>query len=148
MNLFKIAIAHLILGLLILNCSNMTAQNLKKHQWKNRIIIVLNNSTKNENFKNQISELKSHEKGLKERKLLIYHIEPRRYRIGLNGSDNWVESEKLYQEFGHSDKAFKVILIGLDGGIKLEQNEFLSADKLFSIIDAMPMRKNEIRNKG
>ena len=41
---------------------------------------------------------------------------------------------------------FEVILIGLDGGIKLRQDQTLLKQDLFRIIDAMPMRRNEIRN--
>ena len=40
------------------------------------------------------------------------------------------------------------MLIGLDGGIKLEQIQILSAEKLFAIIDGMPMRKREIRKNN
>jgi hypothetical protein len=36
----------------------------------------------------------------------------------------------------------------LDGKIKLEQSTILSTEKLFTIIDGMPIRKREIRNKN
>lgn len=42
---------------------------------------------------------------------------------------------------------FEVILIGLDGSIKLRQMEVLSKEDLIAIIDAMPMRKSEIKNR-
>ena len=41
-----------------------------------------------------------------------------------------------------------MVLIGLDGGVKLEKQEVLSMKELFSIIDAMPMRANELRNQN
>ena len=43
-----------------------------------------------------------------------------------------------------ADTAFEVILIGLDGGEKLRQTKVLETDKLFAIIDGMPMRRSEI----
>ncbi len=39
--------------------------------------------------------------------------------------------------------AFKVTLIGKDGLIKYTSKHILSINKLYSIVDAMPMRKNE-----
>ena len=37
------------------------------------------------------------------------------------------------------------LLIGLDGGIKLRQNSILTKEKLFAIIDGMPMRRRELK---
>lgn len=41
--------------------------------------------------------------------------------------------------------AFTVILIGKDGGEKLRSAAPLPADRLFATIDAMPMRRDEMR---
>ena len=51
-----------------------------------------------------------------------------------------ISTEEKNQLF-HMNTHFEVILIGLDGYIKLQQNEVISAKNLFAIIDAMPMRK-------
>ena len=40
--------------------------------------------------------------------------------------------------------AFPLLLIGRDGGEKLRSSDVVSAEKLFGMIDAMPMRKNEV----
>mgnify|MGYP000892552319 CR=1 FL=1 len=42
---------------------------------------------------------------------------------------------------------FEVILIGLDGGIKLRQTEVLTKEDLFNIVYAMPMRRSELSRK-
>lgn len=39
---------------------------------------------------------------------------------------------------------FTFILVGRDGGEKLRSSDVVSAEKLFGLIDAMPMRKNEV----
>nr|WP_295922259.1 DUF4174 domain-containing protein [uncultured Dyadobacter sp.] len=39
---------------------------------------------------------------------------------------------------------FTFILVGRDGGEKLRSSEVVTAEKLFGLIDAMPMRKNEV----
>jgi hypothetical protein len=43
--------------------------------------------------------------------------------------------------------AFKVVLIGLDGGIKLQKNGQLTPEELFGTIDSMPMRRAEMNKK-
>ena len=52
---------------------------------------------------------------------------------------------KVKRRYKAEKSDFRVILIGLDGGEKLEQTEVLSAEKLFNTIDSMPMRQAEIR---
>lgn len=41
--------------------------------------------------------------------------------------------------------AFTAILVGKDGGDKLTSNEALTLQKLYGIIDAMPMRRSEMK---
>lgn len=45
----------------------------------------------------------------------------------------------------HISLPFTVILVGKDGGEKYRSNEVLPLKKLYAIIDAMPMRKQEMR---
>jgi len=56
------------------------------------------------------------------------------------------EEPFLRKRFHVSDKDFTVILIGKDGGEKLRSSEVLPFDKLRNIIDAMPMRRQEVQN--
>ena len=44
--------------------------------------------------------------------------------------------------------AFEFLLIGKDGAVKLRRQAPVSTDELFARIDAMPMRRSEIRNRG
>ncbi|WP_047548050.1 DUF4174 domain-containing protein [Psychroserpens sp. Hel_I_66] len=126
----------------------MNAQDLQKHQWKNRLLLVLTDDINNQEFKTQIETLEKDINGLKERKLIIYQVIPQQHKTGFDNDDHWITSSNLYQDFKTKDKPFEIILIGLDGGDKLRQHTVLTTEKLFSIIDAMPMRRAEIRNKN
>jgi hypothetical protein len=56
------------------------------------------------------------------------------------------ESAKaLRARFGASKSAFRAVLVGKDGGTKLNSASPLGAGALYATIDAMPMRQNEIR---
>ncbi len=53
----------------------------------------------------------------------------------------------LRARFGVSTASFSAVLVGKDGGAKLSQSKPLDAARLFATIDAMPMRRNEMRRK-
>jgi len=127
---------------------NANAQNLSAHQWKNRIILILVNDTTSPELQAQLTEFRTHSAGMKERKLVVYQIQPNQFQRGLNTENQWINSNKLHKKYKSDDNPFEVILIGLDGGIKLTQNDILTCEKLFAIIDAMPMRRRELRRKS
>ena len=123
---------------------NLNAQDLSKHQWKDRLVLIIAEDENNKTFQQQLTELQKHQQGLKERKLVIYQILPEKYTTGFE-EENWKTSSELFQKYKAEKSDFRVILIGLDGGEKLDQTEILSAEKLFNTIDSMPMRQAEMR---
>ncbi len=125
---------------------NTLAQDLSDHQWKNRLVLILTESKSLGVYKDQINELLTDRPDLEERKLVIYSVMPDQYKKGIT-SQEWVNSKDLYDEYKKAEDEFEVILIGLDGGVKLRQTKLLTNDKLFAIIDGMPMRRAEIRRE-
>lgn len=59
-----------------------------------------------------------------------------------DGSD---ESDTARSRFGIERGAFAAVLVGKDGGEKFRSEEPVPAEKLFGLIDAMPMRRQEIQ---
>jgi hypothetical protein len=59
---------------------------------------------------------------------------------GLNERDFVVQIQ-----FGTT--SFSVVIIGKDGGEKLRRTTPLSSEELFAIVDAMPMRRAEMRER-
>jgi len=57
------------------------------------------------------------------------------------------ESSALIGKYQVKRGEFVVILVGKDGTEKYRTNNLLQPARLFAIIDAMPMRKEEIRKK-
>jgi len=125
---------------------NANAQNLSAHQWKNRIILVLVNDAAPAELQTQLTEFRTHSEGMKERKLVVYQVQANQFQRGLSPENEWIVSNKLYQKYKSDDASFEVVLIGLDGGIKLTQSDLLTCEKLFAIIDGMPMRRREMRD--
>ncbi|WP_462319622.1 DUF4174 domain-containing protein [Marinilabilia sp.] len=124
----------------------MSAQDLSQHEWKDRLLLVLTTENSKELYKEQMDLFKDNIAGLEERKLVIYSVMPEKYKKGIQ-AEKWMESTRLNDRYREGGKKFEVILLGLDGRVKLRQSEILSIEKLFRTIDAMPMRRNELRNK-
>jgi len=57
------------------------------------------------------------------------------------------EKNPLYIKYKVAPGTFTVILIGKDGTEKYRANKVVPMNELFAIIDAMPMRKAEVKNK-
>jgi hypothetical protein len=130
----------------------LNSQNLEKHTWKNRILIVKTFNSSSEIYQQQIKEFDNAADELKVRKFVLYKITGDEYEMidftnsKLNDSGK-ITGKPIGKDFNDKEN-FEVILIGLDGGIKLRQTEVLTKEALFNIVDAMPMRRSEIdRNK-
>jgi hypothetical protein len=145
-HMIKTNIGWLVGLVLLLISPLLMAQDLKQHQWKDRLVVIFTDDRNADRYLEQISLLKAEKEGMEERKLVVYSFCIDSYRMGLEPSD-WIiaESEDL-QEL-NSDAPFEVLLIGLDGSVKLRQPEVLDTNELFSRIDAMPMRQQELRNQ-
>ena len=127
---------------------NLQSQNLSDHQWENRLLLLLTKDTNSQEYKKQVAELREEAAGLKDRKLIIYTLTPQQYHTGLDLEKKWKKSAGLFQKYHQNEAPFEVILIGLDGGIKLRQSDVLSCQQLFALIDRMPMRRQELRRRN
>jgi hypothetical protein len=147
---FKIYIQkpNLLLFLFVVMLSiSLNSQNLDKHQWKHRVLLLFAQDSEVEKYKAQLEAFDSNKEAFKDRKLIIYAILPEHFRGSEQTDDTWIKGSKLYSKYNSKKLPFKIILIGLDGGVKLEQTEVLSPQKLFETIDAMPMRRSELKNR-
>lgn len=142
----KIQILLLALISIISSTIPMSAQDISSHEWKNRLLLVLTTENSKDLYNEQIELLKENIAGLEERKLVIYSVMPEKYKKGIH-AEKWIKSASLNNQYRQDEEKFEVILIGLDGRAKLRQSDIMSVEKLFGTIDAMPMRRNEMRNK-
>lgn len=138
---------HILLCITIIVFMTANAQDFESYKWKNRLVIILSNDKDSEIFQKQLKELDSDHEGLKERKLIVYKILPEGQKITYHDG-TWIYNSEMYRQYTNKNEYFKVVLIGLDGGIKLNQNKLLTIEELFSKIDVMPMRRSEINNNN
>ena len=124
-------------------------QNLIDHRWQDRILIIQASDELSDKYGIQLQEFKDVEKELMERKLVIYEIVGDEYKMtnyqNKKFSNSWKMSRDIFGDLLNRNDEFRVILIGLDGGVKLDRTTVLKRKDLFNIIDSMPMRMNELR---
>jgi len=140
--------------LIIMGCAsfgNLNGQNLEKHTWKNRILVVKTSDTKSEKYQEQVKEFSNSTDELKVRKFVLYKITGDHFELinfeNPELNDSGKTAGKPIGKSLNDKENFEVILIGLDGGIKLQQTDILTKEALFNIVDAMPMRRNELNKK-
>ncbi len=103
--------------------------------YANRDIYIFYNTAGNELKTKQIEELNTDKPGLQERDITV-HV--------LNTNEAITEVKKWKID---TKQAFTFLLVGKDGGEKLRSKSMVTKEKLFSIIDAMPMRQAEMKQK-
>ena len=142
MTWLKTYIAAFLLFLSGIACS----QDINQHLWKNRLILVLCENSDIENYNIQLKDFMNNREALKERNILVYHISPKKYKLGLTG-DVWQNSETQYDLYKRMNGQPEIVLIGLDGGVKLRAVEFMPSEILMETIDSMPIRMQEMKSK-
>jgi len=141
---------NIVLFSMIGFCANLYAQDLKQHRWENRILIVKTTYPKSKQFQAQLNQIKNAASELIERKFVLYTIIEEDFTF-INYKNLTLNNVgKLHGKLAkivNNKSEFEVILIGLDGVVKLQQKNVLTKTKLFNKVDSMPMRRSEMRRK-
>ena len=122
---------RLVLLICLLTFFNAKAQNLDKYLWKNRVILIFENTNGSEQAIKQKSMFAKETTKMDDRAIIL-----------LKGNN------ELKLDLGFKKDFQGVVLIGKDGGVKFSGDFLVKPETLFSLIDGMPMRKAEIRRKG
>ena len=132
--------------LLVFLFSNFYAQSqvLSSRQWKNRVLLIMSENPNDPLVKQQVSLFSKDAEEMKERKLLLMQVFPEFYLMGGDSAIRRTSGE-VYFDYKSAKKSFELILIGLDGDEKMRRAELIRPQDLYAIIDAMPMRRYEMK---
>lgn len=123
--------------------------DLTRYRDKNRLLLLFAPSATDSRYLQQAQRFagKEQEEGLKERDLLRFNVFERgtSRRGGIDLSVR--EADALRQRFDIHKGQFKVVLVGKDGNTAYSASAPISASQLFGLIDAMPMRRDEMRRQ-
>ena len=116
---------------------------MSAYRWKQRPLLVFADHDSSLSLKSQRGIVDANRSGFAERDMVVVFVVGDQVTVELGGMPG-ESAAALRRQYGVSG-AFKAVLVGKDGGAKLSSFEPLSAIRLFSTIDAMPMRRNEMR---
>ncbi|MEM7576208.1 MAG: DUF4174 domain-containing protein [Planctomycetota bacterium] len=123
-------------------------------RWKARPLVVFAVNRENPQLARQIAFLKGDLDALQERKIQVIRCMPHGpIYFGVNGDRAEITDPAIAEAwrslaFDAGNWArFGVSLVGLDGGVKMRSAEAVTIERLSALIDAMPMRQNEMRRE-
>ncbi|MCC5941958.1 MAG: DUF4174 domain-containing protein [Balneolaceae bacterium] len=120
--------------------------NLSDYRWENRVLILYANSALDDQYTNQMQVFSNHRDGMEERDLIIISLFNEGSSFLGDKTISLQSTESLIGKFAPDEETYKLILIGKDGGVKLQSESTITAENLFGLIDSMPMRRQEMRN--
>jgi hypothetical protein len=121
--------------------------DLMEYQWKNRLILLFASSSGEPEYLKLKEDLCRREEEVVDRDLLVFHIlETGATKLG-NSHLSESAGDSLREKFSITSGTITVLLIGKDGGVKLRREAGVELEEIFSLIDTMPMRQREMREK-
>jgi len=140
----------LLVGVMVSSASGKEQDtvDLAAYQWKNRLLILFTPAEKDLVYQSFKEQLQRRTQEVQDRELLIFHV--------LETGEGWLAPVPLNKgqvlflrkEFSILPGQRIVILIGKDGEVKLRRALPVDLSEIFSVIDAMPMRQLEMRERA
>ena len=147
--LSKIGLFFGLIGLLTAGAvvAGATAANLADYRWQKRLLLIFAPHAAVPALKTMQAELDRAAVGVAERDLVVFIIlaEGQSWRNGEGVPA--AEAQALRRRFGIAPEAAAVVLVGKDGGVKLQRPAPVPLTDIFALIDSMPMRQREMRGQ-
>jgi hypothetical protein len=122
--------------------------DLTQFKWKNRLLFLFAPDRSHPFYKHLDRQIIDQKSEVEDRDLLIFSILLQGPSQMNTTAIDREEADLIRDRFMIPPKEFSLILIGKDGGIKLKRNDQVDLIEVFELIDSMPMRKDEMRQKN
>ena len=121
---------------------------LERYQWKRRPFLIFAPSPQHADYQAQERMMTGQASQIVDRDMVLGHL----FQDGpshVGGEEMSEEAvQALYRELDLAEADFHLVLLGKDGTIKLRLNTPTEMSEIYDVIDAMPMRQREMREKG
>jgi hypothetical protein len=139
-------IAVLLIGSTRHACA--TSPDLSQFLWKNRLLFLFAPNREDRRFDSLHQSLTAQKAEVADRDLVVFEIlDVGNSKMDMSLLDSQ-SAQSLRKKFSVPRDRFTVILVGKDGGIKLNSRDPTRLEDIFALIDAMPMRQEEMRQQG
>lgn len=139
---------RLILGiaLLFIASEQVPAYDMSQHQWRHRLLFLIAPQADDPDLAAQQRDLALRADALLDRDIRLFRLLPDQGFLGEAALSSEAVSA-LRRQLDVTDADRLVILIGKDGGIKRRTELDTDLREILLQIDAMPMRRDEMRAK-
>ena len=142
-----VVIFFILIGLTVWVPKEILSMDLTQFQWKNRLLFIFAKDVKHPFFKELQSQIAAQKAEVEDRDLIVFEVpEKGPARMGTTPLDRQ-QVDSIRNHFAVPIDTFSLILIGKDGGIKLKRDDQVDLSEVFGLIDSMPMRQREMRQK-
>ena len=127
--------------------SSVSGADLTGYQWKNRLLLIFAPTESVPAYEAVDKNLADSAAEVTDRDLIVIRVfkdGPSRIGEALMSS---TDARELYRRFRVKSDRFTAILIGKDGGTKMVREYQVNLKEVFALIDSMPMRQQEVRQK-
>jgi hypothetical protein len=121
-------------------------QSMSNYRWKKRPLVVFAENDGSSLLAEQRQIVSRNRSDLNKRDVVVVWVVGNTVSTELGPPPN-SNATSLRARFDVADGEFRAVLEGKDGGEKLSSAKPLAADRLFATIDAMPMRRDEMRRR-
>ncbi len=126
----------------------VSAADLSQHLWHQRVLLVFTPSVDDPHHTRLMRELAERSRDLDDRLVAVYRVVRESRPTSDHPAVSTVADEYLWHRFDVEPSQALLILIGMDGGEKLRSGlTEADLDRVFRRIDAMPMRRMELRGR-
>ncbi len=120
--------------------------DLSRFRGRNRLLLIF--SASEAGSERQRDLLEGHEAGFADRDLLTFRLFEDGSGAAAGEPVTPEQAAAARREFGVENGQFAAVLVGRDGGARFRSGEPVPAPDLFARIDAMPMRRREMREES
>ena len=131
-----------------ISTSSALGADLTPYRWKNRLLLLFSPVKANSNFLVFEQALSEKRDEVLDRDLIVVRIFEKDPSFLGDEPLSSEDAEMFRRRYNVKTGRFTVILIGKDGGAKLERELRVDLQEIFDLIDSMPMRQREMRDRG
>ena len=114
-------------------------------RWEHRLLVI---TGPDDRTAPQNEACRAARTGMIERELIVVDVSQEKIELIAGAREDVPDAASFRSRFDLPENDFQIVLVGKDGGVKERRNEQFEIDELFRIIDAMPMRVQEMRDRS
>lgn len=138
--------ATAVAGLALMLPVAREASAMSGYRWKKRPLVVFAAGDGDVALVRQRAIVATDRSGMAERDMVIVWVVGKSVTADGAGGPG-LSADAMRRRYGVGTTAFRALLVGKDGGVKISSGAPLSSATLFATIDAMPMRRDEMRRR-